>query len=280
MFKLIRRLGKYTSTALGLKFAEMGDPKVQLVQAIEDAQSKHQKLKSQAAQIIANQKQTEMRLNRKMKELEQTTRSARQAVIMADQARERAATAEMVEYTNLAEAMASRMIAFEADIESLKQLHFQTTQSAEQAKNAVSKNGFALQKKLSERQRLLSQLDQAKMQEQVNKVMSQLSESVGQDVPTLDQVRNKIEARYARALGTAEIADQSVEMKMLEMEKATMDAEAQIRLGELRSQLGLSADVYAPPGQIESGAGNEPKIDITDEAVAHNRPSPPNGDPL
>ena len=66
-------------------------------------------------------------------------------------------------------------------------------------------NATALQKKLSERQKLLGQLDQAKMQEQMNKAMASLSETVGQDVPTLDEVRDKIEARYAKAKGMSEL---------------------------------------------------------------------------
>ena len=69
------------------------------------------------------------------------------------------------------------------------------TQNADAAKSAVQKNSSALQKKLSERQRLLSQLDQAKMQEQMNKAMTQLTATVGEDVPTFEEIREKIEAR-------------------------------------------------------------------------------------
>ena len=35
------------------------------------------------------------------------------------------------------------------------------------------------------------------MQEQMNKAMATLNEAVGEDVPTLGEVRDKIEARYA-----------------------------------------------------------------------------------
>ena len=104
---------------------------------------------------------------------------------------------------------------------------------------------MALQKKLADRQKLLGQLDQAKMQEQVNKAMASLNETVGQDVPTLDQVRDKIEARYAKALGTAELTEGSVESRMLEVEQAQVNTEAQARLAEIRSQLGLSS----PPAE-------------------------------
>jgi hypothetical protein len=84
-------------------------------------------------------------------------------------------------------------------------MQLQATQAANQAKSAVQQNSTALQQKLSERQKLLGQLDQAKMQEQLNSAMASLSESVGQDVPTFDEVRDKIEARYAKAKGLTEL---------------------------------------------------------------------------
>src|SRR4029078_10999058 len=120
-------------------------------------------------------------------------------------------------------------------------------QNADAAKGAVQKNSTALQKKLSERQRLLSQLDQAKMQEQMNKAMATLTATVGEDVPTFEQVREKIEARVAKAQGMGELQGSSVEARMIDVEKAHLDAEAQARLSELRTQLGLPAPVSETP---------------------------------
>jgi len=82
-------------------------------------------------------------------------------------------------------------------IESLRSLYMESSQAADQAKAAVAANSEALRRKLEERQALLSKLDQAKLQEQVNKAMTTLSESVGQDAPSFEEVRQKIDARYA-----------------------------------------------------------------------------------
>jgi phage shock protein A len=241
MIKLLRRIGHYITAALSGKFDEVADPKVQLEQAIQDAQDQHRRLKEQAANVIANQKQTEMRLNRSMDELEKVNSSTRQAVMMADEASKRGDTAKAGEYNKAAEAFAGRLIGIEKEVESLKSLSLQSTQAADQAKAAVATNSTQLQKKLNERQKLLSQLDQAKMQEQMNKAMASLTEAVGQDVPTLEEVRDKIEQRYARALGASELQGATVESRMLEVEQAAMDTEAQARLSEIRSQLGLSS---------------------------------------
>ena len=64
MLKLIRRTWKYFTAALTGKFEENADPKVQLEQAIIESQDQHRRLKEQAANVIANQKQTELRLTR------------------------------------------------------------------------------------------------------------------------------------------------------------------------------------------------------------------------
>ena len=76
MFKVIKRWWKYMTAKLSGSFNERADPKVQLEQAIMEAQEQHRRLREQAANVIANQKQTEMRLNRAMEELEKQSPGA------------------------------------------------------------------------------------------------------------------------------------------------------------------------------------------------------------
>jgi len=240
------------TAALTGKFNEVADPKIQLEQAITESHDQHRRLKEQAANVIANQKQTEMRLNRALEELEKVNGSARQALMMASEAEKTGDAKKTGEYNQAAESFANRMIALEREVEDLKALHYQSTQAADQAKSAVAQNATVLQKKLAERQKLLSQLDQAKMAEQMNRAMASLSEAVGQDVPTFEEVRTKIEARYAKATGMQELTADSVESRMLEVEQAQLNNEAQARLSQLRSELGLAA---APQQEV---TGQEP----------------------
>jgi phage shock protein A len=256
MFKLLRRTWHYFTAALTGKFEEAADPKVQLEQAIIESQDQHRRLKEQAANVIANQKQTELRLTRKMEELEKVNANTTQAVLMADEATKKGDPAKATEYTTAAEAFANRLIVLENEVEELKQLSLQSTSASDQAKAAVAQNSAALQKKLSERQKLLSQLDQAKMQEQMNRAMTSLSETVGQDVPTLDEVRTKIEARYAKAKGMAELEGSSVESRMLEVEQAALNTDAQARLAEIRTKLGIAATAQ-PAGEVAQEAPTE-----------------------
>ena len=248
MFKAIKRWWKYMTAKLSSSFNERADPKVQLEQALMEAQEQHRRLREQAANVIANQKQTEMRLNRSLEDLEKINTNAQQAVLMADEAAKGGDANKAAEYSHAAESFANRLIQLESEVENLKALALQAAQASDQAKAAVQQNSAALQQKLSERQRLLGQLDQAKMQEEMNKAMTSLSETVGDDVPTLDEVRNKIEARYAKAKGMSELTETSVESRMLEIEQASMNAQAQTRLAEIRAQLGLA------PAETAAGA--------------------------
>jgi len=247
MLKLLRKISRYITAALTGKFNEVADPKVQLEQALLEAQEQHRRLTEQAANVIANQKQTEMRLNRAMEELEKVNGSTRQAVLMADEATKKGDATKATDYARAAEGFANRLLAVEREVEDLKALSLSSAEASDQAKKAVAQNSSVLQKKLAERQKLLSQLDQAKMQEQMNKAMATLSEAVGQDVPSLDEVRDKIEQRYAKALGTSELQGQDVGNRMLEVEQAAMDTEAQSRLSQIRSQLGIAGASEAAP---------------------------------
>ena len=252
MLKLLRRWWNYVVARGSSSLNEHADPKVQLEQAISEAHEQHKRLTQQAANVIANQKQTEMRLNRTMEELERVGANARQAVMMADQAQKAGDTAKAAEYTHAAESFANRLITLESEVEDLKSLHFQAAEAAQQAKSAVQQNAASLQRKLSERQALLGKIDQANMQEEMNRAMTQLSTTVGEDVPSLEEVRAKVEARYARAKGMQELQGSSVEGRMLEVEQAAMNVEAQSRLAEIKAQLGIApAETEAVPEMPE-----------------------------
>ena len=241
---------KYLMAAFGAKIDEKADPKIQIQQSIEEAQRQHQALTQQAAAVIGNQRQLEMKLARQMSEVEKLQASARQALMLADKARAGGDETKAGEYETTAQQFASQLVSGEKSMSDLKQLHDQALQAAGQAKKAVETNATIVQKKLSERTQLLSQLEQAKMQEQVSRSLSSMSElSAPGNVPSLDEVRDKIEARYAKALGSAELASTSVEGRMLEVEKSTMDLAGQSRLDEIRASMGQPATPSITTGQ-------------------------------
>jgi phage shock protein A len=229
---------KYLMAAFSSKVDELADPKVQIQQAIEEAQRQHQALSQQAAAVIGNQRQLEMKLNRQLGEVEKLQASARQALVLADEARAKGDDQKATEFENAATQFATQLVTAEQSIEDLKTLHDQSLQAAAQARRAVEQNSMMLQQKLQERTKLLSQLEQAKMQEQVSKSLNQMSElAAPSNVPSLEEVRDKIEKRYATALGSADLARNSVQGRMLEVQQSTVNMAGANRLEQIRASL-------------------------------------------
>lgn len=278
MGKFLKRTWRYVVAALTGKFEELADPKVQIEQAIDEAEKQHKLLTQQAANVIAHQKDTEMQLNRALEQVEKLSASSRQALLMSEGPQAPASEAERAKYQQAAQAFAQRLIVAEQEVESLKQIHLQATEAAGAAKNAVKNNRMALEKKYAEKTKLLSQLDQAKMQERMTSAMASMTATVGEDVPTLDEVRRKIEKRYAQALGAAELQTDSVDQKMLEVEQASVDYEAAARLDEIRSQLGLPTQMPEavpapqPAGEMAAGAGAD--AGTAEDAATATAPKP------
>jgi phage shock protein A len=237
---------KYLMALFGAKVDEYADPKVQIQQAIEDAQRQHQALVQQAAAVIGNQRQLEMKLSRQLTEVEQLTSNARQALTLADRSRAAGEEKKAAEFESTAQTFATQLVSAEAAVEDLKALHDQALSAATQARQAVENNAMLLQQKLAERTKLLSQLEQARMQETVARSLESMSSLAAPGTtPSLDEVREKIERRYATALGRADLASTSIEGRRLEVQKATLDLAGSTRLDEIRRA--MAAPIEAPP---------------------------------
>ena len=117
------------------------------------------------------------------------------------------------------------------------------------------------------------------MQEEMNKAMATLSETVGEDVPTFEEVRDKIEARYAKAKGASELTGESVESRMLEVEQAAMNTEANARLAQIRSELGLAPAAGAGRRAVEAGRAAAGRRAARRARSARGPPNPAGADP-
>jgi phage shock protein A len=251
---------RYMMALFGAKIDEYADPKVQIQQAIEDAQRQHQALVQQAAAVIGNQRQLEMKLSRQMSEVEKLQGMARQALVLADKARADGNESEAQKYESTATTLATQLVSGEQSMEDLKTLHDQALAAAGQARKAVENNAMVLQQRIAERSRLLSQLEQAKMQETVAKSLESMSSLAAPgNTPSLDEVRDKIEQRYANAMGRAELASNSVEGRMLEVQKSSLDMAGQSRLEQIRASM-AGEKLGAAPSQpaVEQAPSADP----------------------
>jgi phage shock protein A len=236
---------------------ENADPKVQLEQAIQEAKEQHKRLTEQAANVIANQNKHSF---------DSTVRSRiRQGELVgpagpsARGSRARSGS-EAKARASARPPKCSRTSCSSSNVScGARPAAAPGDGAAENAKAAVSQNRQPCEE-ARRKEQLLSTLDQANMQEAMNKAMAQLTSTIGDDVPTFEEVRKKIDVRLARAQGMAELnemqAGSSIDARILEVERAQMSSEAQARLSELRSELGLSAPeapTSAPMLEVSDG---------------------------
>lgn len=248
------------------KIEEKADPKVQIQQAIEQSQKQHRDLSQQAAAVIGNQRQLEMQLNRQLNEIEKLQGNTRQALQLADQARAQGDNAKATEYENAAEAFATQLVSAEQGVEDTKKLHDQALQQAQSAKQAVERSAMNLQQQTAEKTKLLSQLEQAKMQEKVAESINSMNSISAQNAPNLDQVRDKIESRYAKALGSAELAENSVDYRMAEIQQATTQFAGHSRLEQIRAE--MNSENQAVTGGQATPELTQAPTNSEDDAVA------------
>jgi phage shock protein A len=269
MPNFFKRMFRYSNAYANKKFDEKADPAIQIEQAIDDAKKQHQALTAQAATVLANRHQIEMRLARQLGEMEKLNTSARQSLILSDQARQAGDLNKAAEFEQAATTFAGQLVSAETAVEDLKALHGQALQAVEQAKQAVADNEFRLRQSIAEKSKLMTQLESAKMQEQMNSALSTMSDLAPQgDTPSLAEVRDKIEARYATALGQNELASGGVEARMLEVRKATIDSAASNKLDAIRASMTAgsagsgapSLEKKADQGAIESGGAAAPGV--------------------
>ena len=76
------------------------------------------------------------------------------------------------------------------------------------------------------------------MQEQVSASLRSMSEIAAPgNTPSLDEVRDKIERRYANAMGAAELAQNSVQGRMMEVQQASVQMAGHSRLEQIRASM-------------------------------------------
>lgn len=218
---------------------QMMDPEIEIQSAIDEAKRQDQDLRNQAAKVIAHKTQLSSQIERAAEDVGEAKEMAKQALIKADEAKKAGDEAGVTKWTQAAQSLAMKLQASENNLASLKE-QFATAQTqAEQAKEAVQTNAMKVQELSAKRMEMLGSLEQAKMQEAVNSAVQSMTASVSDEGPSLDAVETKIEQRKAEAMARAELHEATPEGAEAELKKAINMAEADSKLEELRTELGL-----------------------------------------
>lgn len=228
---------KYLTSALDAKIEENADPEIQIHQAVEHAKAQHSELVNQATQLIGTQKQLEMKLHRLREEQAKLADKARQALQLVDDAESNGDSAKAAELNQAAEVYATQLVNLERELEDTARNHEQASQVAEQAKQRIQESEAQLKQYLSQTNELQMQAKQAKMHEASAKTLDNLTLTEDGSTPTLDQVRDKIERRYANALGAQELMESDVHARVAEIESGASDLATHSRLDQIRAEL-------------------------------------------
>ena len=262
---------KYLMALFSSKVDEYADPKVQIQQAIEEAQRQHQALTQQAAQVIGNQRQLEMRLNRQLADIEKLQVNVRQALTLADQAAAsgRCRQGHRVQQRRRGVRGAAGHRRAERRGPQGSARPGAAGRRAGQEGGRAERDDAAAEDRRAH-QAAVSQLEQAKMQEQVSASLRSMSELAAPgNTPSLDEVRDKIERRYANAMGSAELAQNSVQGRMMEVQQASVQMAGHSRLEQIRASMRGDAAACGWHGRHRTGhAGDQPAADTGKPAVA------------
>lgn len=244
---MFRRLWEYIKTLFRVETEKRMDPEIEIEMAINDAKKKDQELRNQAAKVVAHRTQLESKIEKSADDVGEAREMAKQALMKAEEAKAAGDTTAQQKWTRAAQALAMKLQASENNLSALKDQYGVATEQAELAKQAVQQNAMQLQELSAKRMELLGSLEQAKMQEAVNSAVESMSATMGDELPTLDQVEDKIEQRKATAMAKAELRAATPEGAEVELREAINIAQADAKLEELKRELGITTTGEAAP---------------------------------
>lgn len=271
---MLRRWWNYIKTWFGVKSKEAMDPKIEIEAAIDEARKNDQNLRNEAAKVIAHRTRVADEIQDLAEQVAESKELARQALLKSDAALQAGNAVDAEKWNKAAQSIAMKLTAAQNNLDSMQQQLLTADQQAEQAKAAVQNNAMRLEEISSKRLEMLGQLEQAKMQESVNKAMASINASVGGDAPSLQEIEDKIRDRMAEAKAKTELTAVTPEGAIAELEREVDLASASGALDELRAELGLG-----PAPQVGGTSASAPSPPSTPSTPTSSPSTPPSDPP-
>lgn len=237
---MLKRFWNYLKTLFRVKAEAAMDPEIEIEQAISEARKRDQELRNQAAKVVAHRTMIESSIENAADDAGEARELAKQALLKAQEATTKGDGVAADKWNRAATGLAMKLQAAENNLNSLKNQFTSAVAQADDAKKAVQQNAMRLQELAAKRMELVGSLQQAKMQESVNKAVESISATMGDDAVSLEKVEQKIEQRKASAMAHAELAESTPEGAELDLREAVSMAQADAKLDELRKELGIT----------------------------------------
>lgn len=237
----LKRLWGYIATLFRQTAEGAMNPEIEIEQAINEARKRDQELRNQAAKVVAHRTQIESKMGKAADDVGEAREMAKQSLMRAEQSKTAGDAEGVDKWTRTAQSLAMRLQAAENNLGTLKSQYETAASQAEKAKDAVQANAMRVSELAAKRMELLGSLEAAKMQESVNKAVDTLSNTMEYDMPSLEKVEEKIEARKAQAMAKAELRDATPVGAEEELKEAINMVQADAKLEELKAELGLTS---------------------------------------
>ena len=228
------------------------DPELILQQLIRDMRDKIPEMNNNVAQVVANEKLLTRQVEQAQTKITELDSKVKAAIKMG---RDDIATQWIAELNTTQKGLeVTKLQMTSAKDASGKAMKFRD--------NYMSQ----MKKKTDEAMQLIAQSKQAKMQEQIAQTMT--SFQVGDDSATFDDMREKISRRAATAEAKAEMATNTLDSSMQEIELQAANYEAQDSLLAYKRQMGLIPDAVTPSfGEGSPVVNSEKTLGAADESM-------------
>jgi phage shock protein A len=248
---LIARGWRYFGALLGAALDQAADPRIQVQMALEESRKQHQLLTEQAAAVLGNEREMEIKVGRAMAEVERLRTAAGRALMLADRASREGDEQAARGHDETAGLFAVQLAGAESMAAELADARDRSSGAAAAARRAVERSAQVLHARMTEGARLSTEIEAARMQERMADTLKSLDAMapVG-SVPTLDQIRARVDHRVSIAAARSELAGSGTGARMLEIERAGLEETGRQKLLEIRQALGLPERATPSAGDV------------------------------
>jgi phage shock protein A len=230
---------------------QVADPRLQVEMAVEEARRQHQLLTEQAAAVLGNERELDIKVARAMAEIVRMRTATGRALMLVDRAHREGDESSAHGHEETASLFAVQLAGAESSAAEIVDARERAARAAAAARRAVEQSAHMLNARLTEGSRLMTEIEAAKMQERMAEVLGTLDAMAPSgSVPTLEQVRARVDRRVSLAAARSELAGSGTGARMLEIERAGLEEIGRQKLLEIRHALGLPAPAGATDEEV------------------------------
>ncbi len=201
------------------------NPELLLRQYIDDMRAQMPRLNAQVAEVIKHEKMLENDVQRKRERIADLEPKAEAAVKMGE------------EKKDLAKRLIASLQATRAELVELEEQLERARENSQQMLRQRAAYESRIKRQIEEAKRELSRAKRAEVETQIASTMA--SFEIGDQADTLERVTERIDEDLARAQARQEVATQSTDAQMAELELDVADQQAEMAYIEYQRQLGL-----------------------------------------